>query len=256
MTVRWIAQVPSSDAPVFRVGRDGHHVLAEWPALGVLRVDRHGEGPGFRAYSGVDAALEAKLRTGPVAGLMRHLSGQLTLHASSVHAPTGAVAFLGDSGAGKSTLAYAMCGRGTPHAYELLSDDCLFIEAPCLAVPSEASSWLEPAARHAFGLPPSVEKAPAGVRVARGPASLRAAVSLAYADRLRLTRLRGALAYWAIGGSLVRLILDDPAVNRADAERTATLVERISVFKLERPRGLEHLPDTIRALEGVWSACP
>ncbi|MGC1308432.1 MAG: hypothetical protein WA885_14500 [Phormidesmis sp.] len=56
---------------------------------------------------------------GSVWGALLHQRGFLTLHASAIATPNGAVLFAGNSGAGKSTLATAMEQKG----YALLSDD-------------------------------------------------------------------------------------------------------------------------------------
>ena len=55
----------------------------------------------------------------------------LTLHASAIDGPHGAVLFLGESGAGKSTLLAAMHARG----YAMLSDDISAIEFSAQSVP-------------------------------------------------------------------------------------------------------------------------
>ncbi len=77
---------------------------------------------------------------GSVFGALCHQNGLLPLHASSVTAGGGVVAFLGESGAGKSTLAACMQARG----YRIFSDDiCLLEEAAgeMRAVP--VAGWLK-----------------------------------------------------------------------------------------------------------------
>jgi len=56
---------------------------------------------------------------GPIFGLVLHLRGFVTLHASAVSIGGSAVAFVGPQGAGKSTTAAALASRG----YPVLSDD-------------------------------------------------------------------------------------------------------------------------------------
>ena len=61
---------------------------------------------------------------GSVFGALCHQNGLLPLHASSIVAAGGVVAFLGDSGAGKSTLAACLQARG----YPVFSDDICLLE--------------------------------------------------------------------------------------------------------------------------------
>ncbi len=77
---------------------------------------------------------------GSVFGALCHQNGLLPLHASSVAAGGGVVAFLGESGAGKSTLAACLQARG----YRIFSDDiCLLEESDgeMRAVP--VAGWLK-----------------------------------------------------------------------------------------------------------------
>jgi hypothetical protein len=73
----------------------------------------------------VDASPDADERTvrlcllGPVAGLLLHQRGHLTLHASAVAVGGNAIAFMGGQAWGKSTLAAAFHARG----HGMLADD-------------------------------------------------------------------------------------------------------------------------------------
>ncbi|MFL9839910.1 hypothetical protein ABS767_02940 [Sphingomonas sp. ST-64] len=88
--------------------RDGRRVTFESIDDGRIRV--------FLTGSGLTALLQQR--------------GLLTLHASSIRTPHGAVAFAGRSGAGKSTLAVEMRRRG----YPLIADD---VTAICFERPAE-----------------------------------------------------------------------------------------------------------------------
>jgi hypothetical protein len=71
------------------------------------------------ASPGVDSRLVRLSLLGPALGLLLHQRGRLTLHASAVETPDGAIAFVGASGAGKSTMAALLDARG----HRLVTDD-------------------------------------------------------------------------------------------------------------------------------------
>ncbi|MDJ0752148.1 MAG: hypothetical protein QNJ45_01415 [Ardenticatenaceae bacterium] len=68
--------------------------------------------------NGVDHQVRLFL-LGTVSALLLRQRGLLTLHASGVVAPKGAVLFMGHSGSGKSTLLASFLGRG----YPMITDD-------------------------------------------------------------------------------------------------------------------------------------
>jgi hypothetical protein len=68
---------------------------------------------------GADERIARLCLLGPVAAIILHQKGRLTLHASSVAVDGKGIAFLGPPGCGKSTLAAAFYRRG----YEMLADD-------------------------------------------------------------------------------------------------------------------------------------
>ena len=76
-----------------------------------------------------------------VRALLRHLRGEVSLHASAVAIRGRAIVFMGESGAGKSTLAAALAAA-EQREFALLSDDCLFVDET-LAMPSEGVAYLD-----------------------------------------------------------------------------------------------------------------
>jgi hypothetical protein len=236
--ITWLASARAGEATVFRIGRDGAILIAEWVGLATLRVDRNGDNCTFTSVPGADERLLQKLETGTKRALLRHLRGELSLHAAAVAARGHAFALAGDSGAGKSTLAFAM-SCSIEHEFSLLSDDCLCVR-DLRALPSERSGWLADARG---------EKSPrTPTRVADRPEQLRAIVTLAYGTELELRRLSGSEAAAVLASALIRFVLDEPEVHRADMDRLADFARRVSVFRLTRPRGLEHVAATIARL--------
>ncbi len=118
-----VDEVPGTKAydAVCRVGPQDYLLsipeVARFHAFGgsTVRVDL---APGA-AWAEVSAFL-----LGSVLGALCHQNGLLPLHASSVVAADGVVAFLGESGAGKSTLAACLQARG----YRVFSDDICLLE--------------------------------------------------------------------------------------------------------------------------------
>ncbi len=50
---------------------------------------------------------------------------------------------------------------------------------------------------------------------------------------------------------MIRFVLDEPEVHRADWDRLSELAKCVPVWRLERPKGFEHLTETIHAVEGI-----
>src|ERR1700690_1964968 len=118
--VVWIHEVKDNDAVIFRAGRQGDRLIAEWPGLATLACDHDGSRATFRAAAGVPRSTVGKLRRGSVRALLRDLEGGLSLHASAVAIGGRAILFIGQSGAGKSTAAAEMCLGSRA---QLLADD-------------------------------------------------------------------------------------------------------------------------------------
>ena len=53
---------------------------------------------------------------------------------------------------------------------------------------------------------------------------------------------------------MIRFVLDEPDVHRADMDRVACLAREITVFELVRPRGLEHVGATLALIEDLVAA--
>jgi hypothetical protein len=250
MSVVWLAQTVRDRRPCFRVGREGDRLLAEWPGVGTLTVDRGGEHPHFAAVGPADSPAVRKLQAGAVPALLRHLRGQVTLHASAVAVGDWAAAFVGESGAGKSTLACAL-SRTTGGPYALLSDDCLSIVRG-LALPGDDATWVDGPAKDAIGLHDDRAKSPvSALRVGQKPAPLRFIVQLAFGETTRVTRLRGGAVLGVLARAMIRFVVDEPDVHRTDMESLLELAANTEVLELQRPKGLEHLASTTSALDRI-----
>lgn len=276
--VRWVSELLWEGDVLFRIGRAGDELVADWPYLCELRSDRRGENVRFVPHPDGDPKIVAKVRAGLAAALVRHLRGGTTLHASSVSRGDRAVACLGRSGAGKSTLAAYLC---LERGFDLVADDVVEVEIAkgrAMVVPTEADHWLEPASRRALGVeaePPSeAPQAPGpgpspspspseeaksclrGQWVAARPAELVAAFSVSLDPTVSepvLRRLRGQEAVAEVIPCLVRFVLDEPEVQVAEVARVAELLATVPLYALRAPRDFKALPRTAEVVEGMMS---
>lgn len=245
--MRWLQTWASAAAGTFRIGRAGNDRIAEWVGSATLRADRRGSRVRFSLASGCDPEWGEKLRTGPAAALLRHLTGGVTLHAAAVGIADQGVLLLGESGCGKSTLAADLCGNG---GASLLADDtaALMFERDFVAVaPTERVNWLSPEACARRGLsPPSNDrKHPVPPRqTVRVPLPLRAIVKLAFDDTnqgYELRRLSGLAAFSAVNASQFRFVLDEPEVAVRDFDLLERLLRIVPLYELRRGRAFERL---------------
>jgi hypothetical protein len=239
MTLRWLGHTAVDGRAVFRIGRKGDELVAEWDGLCTLRSDRRGERVTFEAEAGADAPLVAKVRNGLAAALVRQLSGGTSLHASAVALEGKSIAFLGDSGAGKSTFAEWMC---RDERTALLADDILRVELgpdSISALPSESDHWFENEAG----------KAPvAAVRAANAPARLSALVTLVWDDAAPepvALRVRGQRAVACLVPALVRFVIDEPDVQIGELERIERLLTGAPLYELRLRRTFDAMPAAI-----------
>src|SRR5581483_6535013 len=120
--VVWFAETVRLGRVVTRLGQQGERIVADWPGLGRLVVDRFGSTPDYKPAAGAPPELTDKLRLGAARALVGYLRGEVTLHTAAVANGSAGLLFLGDSGVGKSTLAFAM---GARKPWSFLSDDLL-----------------------------------------------------------------------------------------------------------------------------------
>ena len=111
--VHWLADYSEEGEVLFRIGRRGDEVIAEWSDTARLVAQRDGSGARLEVMPGVSEDDLDKVRSGSALLLVRHLEGRLALHGAVVAEGDRAVALLGRSGQGKSTLAAAICASGS-----------------------------------------------------------------------------------------------------------------------------------------------
>lgn len=245
MSVTWTGQSLVGEDVAFRVGRLGDLLVAEWPGVATLRCNRDGRGATCDVDAGVAPALAEKLRRGLVPALLRHLTGELSLHASAAVREGVALAFLGAPSAGKSTIVAQLCRRG----WRALADDILPLDPALRAVPSKPLLWLAPDARAFLGLP---GPAPAPVEGVETATAVGAWVALRFADRPpALSRLHGVAAVRALAEAQIRFVLDEPAIHARDLRRLCDALERVPMYELVRPRALDRMSDSAVLLEAV-----
>jgi hypothetical protein len=256
-STRWLHVWPENGPPLFRIGRAGEELVAEWAGLGTLRSDLAGTWNEFVSHRSYVHSRHAQERLREhIAALLRHLHGGVTLHASGIARDGIGIALVGESGAGKSTLALQLSALP---GVEMLADDTLALQlepAHIALAPSERVHWLRPDVARALGFDSGEDpKIPLETtRPARGPVRLGALVSLVFDDRASspvLAPIRGAQAFSALSFSLFRFALDVPSVLRGELDQLARIVEDIPVFELRRPRDLARIEESPRAVASL-----
>jgi hypothetical protein len=256
-SIRWLHETTDDGRVVFRAGRAQGGWVAEFVGVGTLRAGPAGTNASFDPAPGADAAHVAKIRHGLSEGLLRHLRGKLTLHASALAIGGRALVCLGPSGAGKSTTIADLCTR---HGGSLLADDVSLLEITNREIeitPGERFHWLlDPTAPNT--LTSGGRKRPvAALRPAPGPAPLVLGCHLVFDDGVtqpELRRLRGSEAVAAVVGACIRLALDDPDAHRRELDQVISLLERVPVYELRRPRRIELLGNAGDRLTGLLAS--
>lgn len=253
MSPRWLAASHDEGVLSARVGRDGDRLIAEWPGRARMSVASDGSDLSFEAEADTDATEIEKLRRGAVRLLLAHLAGAIPLHGSAVAIDGQAIVFVGGTGRGKSTLAAALCDLG---GASLLSDDAVVVEkrgATYHVAAVEELHWLDARSARALGRAGDFgdDKAPLPSRRASGSdARLAMVVHLDFAERSdpRLVDVVGLAAVSGLLAQLTRFVVDDPVIARRDLALLADLVDRTRIGRLERPRRLDLLAETVLAL--------
>jgi hypothetical protein len=182
----------------------------------------------------------------------------LILHASSVAAPGGTLAFVGPGGAGKSTLALALARAGWP----MVSDDGLLLRlqgASVTATPGYRGVrlWRDSAAALAANARESIAGAAGNKHCYREPAAFTDdvpplariyAVDPRPAGAVAIERLSGADAVIAIVRQTYRLALDDREALGAELDAIVALTRRVPVWRLSFPRALGDLASLAAAI--------
>lgn len=250
-SVRWLYQWPRDGIAQFRIGRAGDHAVAEWVGRATLHADMMSGSSNLVPACGSDPTDVADLLRTEVSALLRHLRGEVTMHASCVAYDGGAIAFIGQSGAGKSTIAALLCRNGVR---DLVSDDLTFLQvdgSTVRAFSPEDSHSLRPDVAKALGLDPGDKPKliAAAPRRASGAVLLEAVVSLVFDDSVPTPVLRpmhGAEAFTSLSLSTVRFVLDEPAVLRTELDTLSMVARQAHFYELRRARDLTNMDAAAR----------
>lgn len=190
-------------------------------------------------------------------GELLRLRGLLLLHASSVALGSGAIAFVGRTGAGKSTLAalFHTLGHG------VLADDLIVVHAdhggePTVH-PGVAELQLLPDAAEFLGWSPEpahlLERGKGIHRVTACDPSLSFPLRRVYVLADGAARHHRPLSPGEAAIELVRNSHGAHVVRGSEGilshfHQCMTLASRVPVFRLERPRSLDELPDLAESI--------
>jgi hypothetical protein len=236
--VRWLAEYAQDDVVSFRIGTTGPELVAEWVDTARLVARRDGAERRLTFEPDVDPRNAEKIRRGSAWLLLRHLDRELALHGASVAIDGKALVLLGRSGAGKSTLAAELCDRGAA----LLADDAVGVDRDgerFIVQPREAHHWLDGAARRALGRSSDEEgKEPIATRrIAERGASLVAIVELVFDDH--------------VATPSARFVIDEPERQKWELDLLHRVIQAVPCYRLQRPRGFEHLRAAAELLVGM-----
>ncbi len=250
--VRWISEQHEAGALAFRLGRQGEDLVAEFVDVATLVASRDGRELAFLPAPGADPRVVAKVHGSLVPALLRHVTSRLTLHGSAVAVGPRVATLLGASGAGKSTLAAHLCAL---HGGALVADDTTALdweEDTARVVPTERVHWL---VGGSVDPREGDEKLPvAPPRLGEGAAQLATVCSLSFDASLphaRLRRLRGHEALARLVPNVIRFVVDEPAAQLWELAELGRLVERVPIYELARPRGLEGQRESARLVASL-----
>jgi len=240
----------------------------------LLRVPRLAR---FRITAGRDIAVEiepgvsdhdaAGFVLGSAFGILLHQRGALALHGAAVAKDGRAVAICGASGAGKSTLAAALCRGGCA----FVTDDICVVDLDASGRPlvlpdgrqlklwQESIDRLDLAQLRGEGVRESIQKYyidPSGARAQPSP------LSAIYVLREQRPPLKSGIESLALPDAIRTLDYEAyRPVLRAKIGRkremlthAAMVLSHAKMFLLVRPRGFEHLQETVATVQVHWDA--
>lgn len=245
---------------------DGDTVLLRVPRLARILI-RSGRDISVQLEPGANARNVSAFVLGTSFGILLHQRGALVLHGAAVAKGGRAMVICGRSGAGKSTLAAALCRDG----FEFATDDICVISSDAVHLPivlpdgrqlklwRESIEQLDLAARQGEVVRENFEKyfiepeasAPAAARLsaiyvlreARPPLT-DGIQSLPLPDAVR------TLEYQAYRPGLRAKLGSKPQM----LAQAAAVFGHAKAFLLIRPRGFEHMADTIAMLREHWNS--
>jgi hypothetical protein len=244
----------------------GEAVLLRVPRLARFLIES-GRDICVELESGATARDASAFVLGTSFGILLHQRGALVLHGAAVAQDGRAVAICGHSGAGKSTLAAALCREG----FAFVTDDICVVspdaERGPVVLPDgrqlqlwrESIERLDLATRQGEAVRESFEKYFIEPQSSAAAAPLLSAIfvlrearpplkdgieSLALPDAMRM------LDYQAYRPGLRAKLGSRPQM----LAQAAALFGHAKVFLLTRPRGFEHVQETVTILRQHWDA--
>lgn len=123
--LQWFKHTRLDDGRLWlSVAKDGERYTLRFSRMAMFEVDTVQRTIRYTPLSRIERSTVRHLLLDQVLPLVAGSAHRLALHASSVVAPGGAVAFVGAAGRGKSTIAALLASAGWP----LMSDDCLLVD--------------------------------------------------------------------------------------------------------------------------------
>jgi hypothetical protein len=203
---------------------------------------------------------------GRVFGILLHQRGALVLHGAAVAKDGRAAVICGAAGAGKSTLAAALCRRGCA----LVADDICVVSLDASRRPmvlpdgrhlklwKESIDQLSLAQLRGLAVSESFEKYYVDPPATRGQ---RSPLSAIYVLRELRPPLQAGIERLALPDAM-RTLEYETYLSGARAEAglkpeitgAAIMLGHAKVFLLVRPRGFEHLQETIDELQLHWDS--
>lgn len=203
------------------------------------------------------------LLAGPVLTALLHQRGALVLHAAGVVGAAGAVLIAGHSGHGKSTLLAGLVS----HGFRVLTDDvaAVTMESGCLMVHPgipRVRLWQDAAQRLGHS-PANLARAWAGIEKFVLPLSAQFepdSQPLAQVYILSFSNCRDVHVERIVNGECfdtVRTqtrnlrVVEGLRMHASHFRLAAAVADRVPMFRLTRPRGLDSLPDLIALMRDV-----
>jgi hypothetical protein len=257
--ISWSPPRLDEDGTCFQLGASASYL--HWQSVGTFLVS-DGRTIAVDPDPRADDDLIRLPLLGIVLAVLLHQRGLLVLHASAVALGGRAVVFLGEKGQGKSTIAAALYGHG--HAF--LADDLValddaqgFVVQPGYA---QIKLWPEAAVSSLGDDPATLPVLATGVdhrvrRVVReppaAPVPAAAIYVLATGNDLRIERLApGQVLLQLIAHTYVARFgqqLLSGALGARHLQQCTRLSGGLPVYRLERARSLELLPQAVALLE-------
>lgn len=248
--VKW-HKPPAPDDEAFEVNEDRHNLY--WPILGSASVALDGQ-VRFEPVLAAPQGILPHAVLGPVSAHWIYLQGKIALHANCVAIDGQLAAIVGSSGAGKSSLAAALLAEGAdPHG-----DDVISVEPSSARVPFGASRIkLNPDVLSVLSLRPlSVGDLYAGIDkrsvefacpADRSTRPLRVVYRLRDAEHgtaPHFNEVTGFPLALALLSEVYRPHIATQAFGLQEMlHRCATLVGKVRMYDLVRPRDLSSISD-------------